>query len=289
MLITRKSFLKAGIKAGLAAAGLSAGLARPALAKEWTTIRVATEGAFPPFNATAPDGTLIGFEPDMCAEIAKRQKVKITLLAQAWDGIIPGLNDGKYDAIVDGMSITPKREEIIAFSQPYTSSPSGFTVLKDGPLANMPGTGTRIALDDDAAAKEAAAAIGKALAGKTVAVQTATIQFDFLNRYLKDAVTVRTYAAGPDTYLDLKNGRADAVLSSVTNAAPFIKRGRGELVLSGYGFTGGVLGRGSAIGLRKTDPELKAIFDAGLQSMIADGSLTALSMKWFELDVTPKA
>lgn len=50
-----------------------------------------------------------------------------------------------------------------------------------------------------------------------------------------------------------------------------------------------MLGRGSAFELRKSDPELKAILDAGLGSMIADGSLRALSMKWFELDVTPKA
>lgn len=283
MLLTRKSFLKAGL--GVAAAGL----ARPALAKEWKTVRVATEGAFPPFNSTAPDGTLVGFEPDMCAELAKRQKVAFPMLAQAWDGIIPGLNDGKYDAICDGMSITAKREEVIAFSRPYTNSGSGFTVLKDGPLASMGGTGERVSLDDEAATKEVIAALSKALAGKTVAVQVATIQFDLLTKYFKDVVTVRTYAAGPDTYLDLKNGRADAVLSSTTNAAPFIKRSRGDLVLAGTAFIGGVLGKGSAFGLRKSDPELKAIIDAGLSSMIEDGSLKALSMKWFEFDVTPKA
>ncbi len=283
MLLTRQTFVRAGLVAA------AVGLARPALAKEWTTIRAATEGAFPPFNATAPDGTLIGFEPDMCAEIAKRQKVAITLSAQAWDGIIPGLNDGKYDAIVDGMSITAKREEVIAFTRPYTVSGSGFTVRTDGPLAQLAGSGASVALDDEQAAAEATAAMAKMLAGKTVGVQVATIQLDLLNRYFKDVVTIRTYAAGPDTYLDLKNGRVDAVLASRTNAAPFVKRARGELGSAGYAFTGGVLGRGSAFGLRKADPELKAILDAGLASMIEDGSLRALSMKWFELDVTPKA
>ncbi|RZK83544.1 MAG: transporter substrate-binding domain-containing protein [Methylobacterium sp.] len=283
MLLTRKSFLQAGL------ATAATVLARPALAKEWTTVRVATEGAFPPFNSTAPDGTLIGFEPDMCAELAKRQKIAFPMLAQAWDGIIPGLNDGKYDAICDGMSITAKREEVIAFSRPYTNSGSGFTVLKDGPLASMAGTGQRVSLDDEAATKDVIATLSKALQGKTVAVQVATIQFDLLTKYFKDVVTVRTYAAGPDTYLDLKNGRADAVLSSTTNAAPFIKRSRGDLVLAGTAFIGGVLGQGSAFGLRKSDADLKAIIDAGLASMIADGSLKALSMKWFEFDVTPKA
>lgn len=283
MLLSRKTFLRAGL------ATAAVGLARPALAKEWTTVRVATEGAFPPFNSTAPDGTLIGFEPDMCAEIAKRQKIAMPLMAQAWDGIIPGLQDGKYDAICDGMSITAKREEVIAFSRPYTNSPSGFTVLKDGPLASLPGTGERVSLDDDAAAQAAVAALAPKLTGKTVAVQIATIQLDVLNKFFKDVVTIRTFAAGPDTYLDLKNGRVDAVLSSTTNAAPFIKRSRGDLVLSGTGFTGGVLGRGSAFGLRKGDGDLKALIDTALGAMVEDGTLKALSLKWFEFDVTPKA
>lgn len=279
MLLTRKSFLGGSLAATL--------LARPALAKDWPVVRVATEGAFPPFNSTAPDGTLIGFEPDMCAEIAKRQRIQMPMMAQAWDGIIPGLQDGKYDAICDGMSITAKREEVIAFSRPYTNSGSGFTVAKDGPLANMPGTGDRVSLDDEAAAQAVVAALSKSLRGKTVGVQVATIQLDLLNKYFKDVVTVRTYAAGPDTYLDLKNGRVDAVLSSTTNAAPFIKRSRGDLALSGTAFTGGVLGKGSAFGLRKSDADLKALIDAGLTAMIDDGTLKALSMKWFEFDVTP--
>ncbi len=283
MPLTRKSFLQAGL------ATAATVLARPALAKEWTTVRVATEGAFPPFNSTAPDGTLIGFEPDMCAEIAKRQKIAMPMMAQAWDGIIPGLQDGKYDAISDGMSITAKREEVIAFSRPYTNSGSGFTVLKGGPLAAMPGTGERVSLEDEAAAAAVVATLSKSLAGKTVGVQVATIQLDLLNRYFKDVVTVRTYAAGPDTYQDLKNGRVDAVLSSTTNAAPFIKRSRGDLALAGTAFTGGVLGRGSAFGLRKGDADLKALIDTALGAMVEDGTLTALSMKWFEFDVTPKA
>ena len=280
MLLTRKGFITAGL-------ATMAGLARPAIAKEWTTVRVATEGAFPPFNSTAPDGTLIGFEPDLCAEIGRRQKIAMPMMAQAWDGIIPGLQDGKYDAISDGMSITAKREEVIAFSRPYTNSPTGFTVQKDGPLAKMPGTGERVSLDDDAAAKAVVATLSKFLTGKTVGVQIATIQLDVLNRYFKDIVTIRTYAAGPDTYLDLKNGRVDAVLSSITNAAPFIKRSGGDLVVAGTGFMDGVLGRGSGFGLRKSDGELKAIIDAGLTSMMDDGSLKALSMKWFGFDVTP--
>ena len=284
MVLTRSQFLK-GAVAG--AAALTLGRARPAEAKEWTTIRFATEGAYPPYNMHQPDGTLIGYEPDIVAELSKRLGVKCPMQAQAWDGIIPGLQDGKYDAIIDGMSITPKREEVIAFSTPYASSPTTFAVMKDT-LAGLPGAGERVKLDDEAATSTAVAALAKALKGKTVGVQTATIQLDFLTKYLKDAVTIRTYATGPESFLDLGNGRIDAVLASINNINPFLEKSKGAMIATGYGFTGGPLGKGSAIGLRKSDPELKALLDKGLAEMAADGTLAKLSVKWFKTDITPR-
>ena len=114
MTITRSDFLKLGLGA---AAGLALGTAprsATATAKEWKVIRVATEGAFPPYNMHAPDGRLIGFEPELLQELSTRMNVKCEMIAQAWDGMIAGLTDGKYDAIMDALSITPKREEVIA-------------------------------------------------------------------------------------------------------------------------------------------------------------------------------
>ncbi|MDX3807279.1 transporter substrate-binding domain-containing protein [Bosea thiooxidans] len=286
MTITRSDFLKLGLGA---AAGLALGAApRTAAAKEWKLIRVATEGAFPPYNMHAPDGRLIGFEPDLLQELSARMGVKCEMIAQAWDGMIAGLTDGKYDAIMDAVSVTPKREEVIAFSRPYASAGSGFAIMKEGSIKSLPGTGApRVPFADEAAAKKAIEELAKPLAGKTVAVQVSTIQNDVLNRYFKDVLTIRTYSSGPDTFLDLKSGRVDAVMASQINIQANVKKSNGEMIQSGYLFTGGLLGVGSAVGLRKGDPELKEMFDKALKSAIDDGTLKKLALKWFEMDITP--
>ena len=258
-----------------------------AQAKTWTHVTIATEGAFPPYNMHAPDGKLIGYEIDLAADLCKRVKLTCEFVSQDWDGIIPGLQAGKFDAIMSGMSITPKRLEVIDFSLPYANSPTTLAVMKGDPLASLPGTGQRVSLDDKAAAQAALDAIKPKLKGKAVAVQVATIQADLLNTYLKGVVDVRTYKTNDEQDLDVHAGRADAELGSLSflNAA---EEKDADLVLTGPLFVGGLLGQGSAIGLRKSDPDLKALFDKALREAAADGSLKALSMKWFHVDIVPQ-
>ncbi|MDF7661971.1 transporter substrate-binding domain-containing protein [Erwiniaceae bacterium L1_54_6] len=250
-------------------------------------LRIATEGAFPPFNQTTPNGKIVGFEPDMIAEIAKRAGFSYEIIAQKWSGIIPGLMDGKYDAVVDSITITPARAQAINFSRPYTNSISGFVTLKKGAIPVLPGADAVIPASNEAGMNQSLTQLKKAFAGKTIAVQVATIQADFLNKYLADVATIRTYQAGPETYADLSNGRVDAVMASVTNMAAFVDKHKDSATITGYRYSGGVLGVGSAIGLRKDEGELKTRIDAALNSMIKDGTLKALSMKWFGTDVTP--
>lgn len=264
-------------------------LALPALTQAAAPLRIATEGAFPPFNQTTPSGKIVGFEPDMIQEIAKRAGFSYEIIAQKWSGIIPGLMDGKYDAVVDSITITPAREKAIAFSRPYTNSVSGFVTLKSGPIAVLPGADAMIPASDEAGMNRSLAEMKKAFTGKTIAVQVATIQADFLQKYLSDVATIRTYQAGPETYADLSNGRVDAVMASVTNMSAFVKKHQDSATITGYRYSGGLLGVGSAIGLRKDEIALKAKIDDALASMIADGTLKALSMKWFGTDVTPSS
>ena len=69
-------------------------------------------------------GALVGFEVDLAADLCKRMKAQCEVVAQAWDGIIPALQAGKYDAIMAGMSITDKRKEVISFSRAYAQTPA---------------------------------------------------------------------------------------------------------------------------------------------------------------------
>ncbi|WP_199756257.1 transporter substrate-binding domain-containing protein [Candidatus Pantoea deserta] len=279
------------MRKGLFAATLALGLlALPTLsqAKDFGTLKFATEGSYPPFNQTTPGGKIVGYEPDIVAELAKRVGFKYEISAQKWSGMIPGLIDGKYDAVIDAVTVTPKRAEAIDFTQQYTVSISSFVTSKNSPLATLPGTGTVVTADDAAGMQKAIDELKTTFKGKTIAVQVATIQADFLQKYLGDVATIRTYQAGPETFADLMNGRVDAVMASRTNLNAFVKKHASAISSTGYGFSGGVLGAGSAIGLRKGSAELKAALDEALSAMIKDGTLSKLSVKWFGEDVAPK-
>jgi octopine/nopaline transport system substrate-binding protein len=275
--------------------GLALGLtlaASAALAqgKTWTNIKIATEGAYAPWNFSAPGGKLEGFEIDLANELCKRAKVTCEIVAQDWDGIIPALNAGKYDAIMAGMNITDKRKEVIQFSRPYGGEPAGFGVEKGSPLSKLPGEGERFDLTkDEASAQRAIDALKPMLKGKTVGVQVSTIHANFLDKYLKDTVTIREYKTTEQHDLDLLAGRLDATFASGSAIrATFDKPDFKNYAMAGARFSGGVFGSGVAVGLRKTDPELKALFDDAIASVMADGTLKTLSMKWFKSDITPQ-
>lgn len=261
--------------------------AAPALAKEWTTLKIATEGAYPPFNSVTPDGKVVGFEPELLESICERAKLKCETVIQEWKGIIPGLLAGKYDAIMSGMSVTPKRLEVIDFSIPYTNSPSTYAVLKNSPLVKELGEAKRVMLTDDAAAKASAAADAKVLSGKLLAVQTATIQADFAKTYLP-SVKTRVYETTQEEDLDLKAGRVDAIFASASSLVATLDQSKGEIVLAGPKYYGGLFGLGSAFGIQKDQPELKAKLDAAIKSCIDDGTVKRVAEKWFHVDTTPR-
>jgi octopine/nopaline transport system substrate-binding protein len=284
LMISRRTVLKGGLLAGWSAIALR----NPVLAQSPRKLRFATEGAFPPYNQTAPNGAIIGFEPDMVKAIAERAGFTYELIPQAWDGVIQGLIDGKFDAIVDGVSITQKRLEVVSFSLPYIAAGSSFATMNANKLT-LPGAGETVNLDDAAATEKTVADLASALKGKIVAVQVATIQLEFLNRYLADkGVTIRTYQATAETYQDLQNGRVDAVMASVSNLATFVQKNSGIATISGPRLIGGVIGQGSAIVLRKNDAELQELFNKALRSLAQDGTLQDLSKKWFGLDLVPR-
>jgi octopine/nopaline transport system substrate-binding protein len=274
----------------LAGAAILCSGAGRAEAKEWTTIRIATEGAFRPWNFTEPDGTLNGFEIDLYKDLCTRMKVTCEMSAQAFEGMIPALNAGKFDAIIAGMSATAKREEVIAFSVPYGTTGQTFGVLKSGPLATLPEQGEVFSLEsDEAGALKGIDALKPMLQGKVIGVQSASIAASFCDKYLKGVVEIREYKTTEQHDLDLLAGRVDLIMASTAYlSTAAAKPGNSEMVIVGPRFQGGILGRGSSVGLRKSDPELKTMFDAAILAAKADGTIAKLSQKWFGFDVTPR-
>ena len=91
-------------------------LAAPTLAE---TLRLGTEGAYPPFNYIESDGKIAGFDVEIGLELCKRIGAECNVVAQDWDGIIPGLLANKYDFIIASMFITKDRKKQVDFTDPY--------------------------------------------------------------------------------------------------------------------------------------------------------------------------
>jgi ABC-type amino acid transport substrate-binding protein len=110
----------------LSAAGVSA--------KDWTEIRMASEGAYPPFNEIGANGALKGFDIDIGNALCEEMKAKCTWVKQEWDGMIPALVSRKFDAIIASMSITDERKAKVDFTDKYYASPLALIAKKGSTL-----------------------------------------------------------------------------------------------------------------------------------------------------------
>ncbi|NSY15054.1 transporter substrate-binding domain-containing protein [Agrobacterium vitis] len=261
-------------------------IAGPAVADEPRLIKIATEGAFPPWNAVDPSGNAIGFDVDAGKAICERAKLRCEFVTQAWDGIIPALTVGKVDAIMAGMSITDKRKAIIGFSEPYALTSNYFVVAKALKLPEMDGT-ARLSLSSMGVKDSQSLKVLKAnLQEKIIGVQSSTNAEAFVRDYLGEAVDVRTYDKQDSLNLDLIAGRIDAGLADYSVWKIFLETKEGDaMTLYGPQISGGVFGPGVGIGLRKQDNELTEQLNAAIKSLKVDGTLKALSLKWFGADL----
>ena len=275
----------------LRAVALAAGMtiaAGTVAAKDWTSVRIATEGAYPPWNATDSSGKLVGFEIDLSNDLCERMGVECEIVAQDWEGIIPALQAGKYDVIMAGMSITEERKQVISFSDSYAATPARFAVLQDSELADYQSPIERMVLDEIEPAEQAAIDdLKSVLDGKTIGVQVATTHANFLEQHLGDAVEIRKYDTQENLDLDLQAGRVDAALASMSYWAPLLETEKGAgFTVVGPAMTGGPFGAGVGVGIRQDDKKLVDLFNQAIAAAKEDGTIARLSEQWFGFDAS---
>jgi len=253
------------------------------------TIRIGTEGAYPPWNNINSAGNLEGAEIDFGNEACERMGVTCEWVTQDWDGIIPALLQGKYDIIIAGMSITEERKEKVNFTTGYMTDGARFAVLKDSGLADLNIAGMAKVNLNNAGGKEQAA-IGQLVAamdGKTVCVQSSTIHQNFLEKHMSGAVKVKLYQSVDDHNLDLRAGRCDAVLADVGSIIDFMESGGGvNVAFTGPTFSGGVFGDGVGGAIRKEDTDILDMWNKVIAEMSADGTTAEITKKWFGRDIS---
>ncbi|WP_227267412.1 transporter substrate-binding domain-containing protein [Roseobacter weihaiensis] len=210
------------------------------------TIRMGTEGAYPPYNFINDAGEVDGFERELGDELCARAELTCEWVTNEWDSIIPNLVSGNYDTIIAGMSITDERDEVIDFTQNYTlPDPSAYVVTSE---------------DAD-------------IEGGVLAAQANTIQAAFI---AASGATLVEFATPEETIAAVKNGEADAVLADKAFLTPIADEDPDLMMLDKEELIGGGIG----LGLRESDTELKEKFNAAITSMKEDGSLNALIAKW---------
>ncbi|MGQ0565126.1 MAG: transporter substrate-binding domain-containing protein [Gemmobacter sp.] len=212
------------------------------------TVRMGTEGAYPPYNFINDKGEVDGFERELGDELCKRAGLTCEWVQNDWDSIIPNLQSGNYDTIIAGMSITDERDKVIDFTQNYIP----------------PASSAYLALTADADIK-----------GGVVAAQVGTIQAGYV---AESGATLLEFATPDETVAAVRNGEADAVFADKDYLVPIAAESAGALVLLAEEVQ---LGGGVGMGLRESDADMKAKFDKGITDMKADGTLNAMIKKWF--------
>lgn len=258
------------------------------LGADWSTLKIGTEGRYPPWNATGDNGELEGFEIDLAKDLCRRMNATCEIVNQRWDGMLPALTTGKYDLVMAGMTITDEREQIIDFSACYAAEAAVFAVRPENALAQTITPARRIDLTSfSPEVKAAVNALRQALAGTAVGVQVATTHADFARRYLQDLVDIRYYDTLDNLTLDLDAGRIDAALSSRAYWKR-LKEGENamDLALIGPDMIGDVFGKGVGAGVRKEDSDLRAKLNAAIEAARADGTVARLTKQWFGYDLS---
>ena len=227
-----------------------------------STIKIATESSYKPFSYTDADGKLIGYEIELIEAMCAQMKADCDIISQDWDGLIPGLNAQKFDAIMAGISITPERQEVIEFSDPYFYS-SIILIGKKGDDIRVDG-----------------------LKGQSIAAQRATVASQYLQDEHAEA-DIKLYDTQDNAYLDLTSGRVRAMMSDKVTGIDWLKTPAGkDYEVKGQEITTDKDAMG--IGFRKGDP-LVAKFNKALAEIRANGTYDQISGSYFGTSSTAAA
>ena len=224
-------------------------------------LRIGTEGAYAPFNYTNTDGTLGGFDVDIANALCADMKMTCEITAQDWDGIIPGLKAGKYDAIVAAMSVTPEREQQVSFTEPYFSNTLVFLAKKDSSF-------------DPSNSSD--------INANSIAAQRSTISSQWFEKAYPDA-DMKLYDTLSNAFLDLGSNRVDAMVSDKLPALEWL----GSTSGSQYALKGEEIDINDnfAIAVRPGD-ELQANINQALANIKANGIYDDINNKYFAVPET---
>lgn len=225
-------------------------------------LEVGMDASYPPMEYTDNKGNMVGFDVDLTNAITKRLGMKAEMQNTAWDGIFQGLKAYKYDCIISSVSIKPDREKSFLFTKPYINN-AQMIVVKPG----------------DDSIKTA-----NNLSNKKIGVQVDTTANDSANALTAKGMkfTLHTYPQVIQPFLDLKAGNVQAVIVDEVVGNYYIKQDPSSYKAAAVKLTNEPIG----ICMRQGDTALQGKLQTALNALYKDGTMKALSVKWFGSDLT---
>ncbi|AXE33664.1 transporter substrate-binding domain-containing protein [Chromobacterium phragmitis] len=222
---------------------------------------IGLEGTFPPYSLWK-DGQLQGFEVDFGRALAKQMGLKARFLPTVWDHMLDNLASDRLDAVINQVVATPERATRFDFSIPYTYSGLQLVVRK-ADLARFRGAAD--------------------LAGAHVGVSAGTNYEQWLRENAPQA-HIHLYPDDPTKYDGLRRGEVSAIVINRLAAFNLSLQSHGELAPAGR-----MLAREDAcVVLRKGNAKLLAAVNRAIGHLQRDGTLQALSRKWFMADIVSR-
>ncbi|MGY2095440.1 transporter substrate-binding domain-containing protein [Pseudomonas simiae] len=226
------------------------------------TLRIASEGAYPPFNYVDSNNRLHGFDIDIANALCERMKVNCTFVTQDWEGMIPALLAKKYDAIVASMNVTEERKKKIAFTNRYYRTPLSVAVANDSGISDAQTN----------------------FKGLTVGAQSYSTQAIYAEEHYAEAgATVKLYPSQDEAASDLAAGRLDGVIADKYPLLAWVA-GAGKDCCTFLGDIDGT-NTDAAIAVRQGDVELRERLNKALDEIVADGTYKNISRRYFAFDI----
>lgn len=221
-------------------------------------LKVGLMGTYAPYNFLNANKEVDGFDADIAKEVAKRLGVKVEFTTQAFSGLIPSLQAGKFDAIISQVTITDERKQQLDFSDPYITNQVKIIVNEKN---------TDITKLTD-------------FKSKNIGVGLGTNDETYLRTEVLPQVgdfTIKTYNDVITSLQDLNVGRIDATINNIYALKPIVEENGFKIKAVGDAIKSDQAG----IAIRKDNPELLSALNKALTDMKADGTYDTIFEKWF--------
>jgi polar amino acid transport system substrate-binding protein len=228
-------------------------------------LTIGTEGAYPPFNSVSADGSLVGFDIDIAKALCEEMRADCTFVTQNWEGIIPALQAGRFDAIVSSMAATDERRRKVDFTRVYYRTVPAIVVPKNSTIAGV--------RPDD-------------LEGRSIGVRESTVHFRYAKaKYKKSEIRKYQRIAGYEK--DLSEGSLDAAIENRLVLDAWLKTDAGQCcrILGTIDRDPEIHGGGAAIAVRRGDTDLVNRFNAALAAIRTNGTYARISDRYFGFDI----